>query len=280
MKVNETYTPTYNQQALSIIQYSGSDPSIIQRLAQVKVAVIDEGITAQSLNFIKLRQYQSNELPSHGTVIANLLGANLDTNKGYKGLMPDLPLYGYSLSSDEMDTVGLIKAIKTAINWNVDIIAISMGTNKDNDDLENTVKDAVDHGIVVICSAGNDPYEENYPASFDIPGVISVGAIGNDYNILPYTNVSSKIDIYAPGENIVSLSSDNSEPIEYSGTSVAVPFITLACIYIKAYSPSLDPTEVESYLIQQTDVYLAKWRNEQREVCLLDMAQLMKSLNV
>ncbi|WP_049783326.1 S8 family serine peptidase [Mahella australiensis] len=174
----------------------------------------------------------------------------------------------------------MVKAIETALSWNVDIISISMGTDIGNNDLRNVILNAVNHGIVIICSAGNDPYEANYPASFNIPGVISVGAIGNDYNILPYTNINPQIDIYAPGEDIASLINDNSKIIGYSGTSVSVPFITFACIYIKAYYSSLKPKEAENFLIKQTDTYLAKWRNEQREIKVLNMAKLMKSLSI
>jgi subtilisin len=213
-------------------------------------------------------------------VIANLLGACYEPNTGYRGLIPNMPLYGYSLSTDEMNTSSLIEAIKNVINWNVDIISISMGTNKENDNLQKVILNAVHRGIVVVCSAGNNPYDVNYPASYPIPGVISVGAIGNDYNILSYTNANSQVDIYAPGENIVSLTDNNTKVISYSGTSVAVPFVTLACIYIKAFSPSLNPAEVENFLIQQANNYLAQWRNEQREIKVLNMEQLVKSLNI
>lgn len=247
----------------------------------IKVALIDEGITNQTdLNFVELHENQFSKKSSHGTVIANLLAAESSAKTKYQGLIPNMPLYGYSLSADEMDTSVLVEGIETAINWDVDIISISMGTNKENNDLKNAILNAVNHGIVIICSAGNDPYEANYPASYNIPGVISVGAIGNDYNILPYTNVNSQIDIYAPGENIASFNKDNVDIKGYTGTSVAVPFITMACIYIRAYATSLNPEEVEELLIQSSNGYLAKWRYEQMEIKILDMEQLMKALNI
>lgn len=272
-------THIYNKRALDIIKYSISETINLDKLTKVKVALIDEGITRQpSLKFIKLRDNKENEVPSHGTIITNLLAAHLDDTSGYEGLIPDMPLYGYSLSVDEMDTSSLVKAIETVISWNVDIISISMGTNKSDNNLENVIQKAVNQGIVIVCSAGNDAYEENYPASFNIPGVVSVGAIGNDYNILNNSNVNSQIDIYAPGETIASFTNNSLEIHEYSGTSVSVPFVTMACIYIKAYNNSIKPEEIESFLLQHTSTYLAKWRNNQRVIKLLDMADLMKSL--
>lgn len=275
---NQNLLCRYNQKALNIIKYSSSDEIELQRLSKIKVAIIDEGITKQlNINFVKLRTSQYTE-SSHGSVIANLLTAHFDNNTGYQGLIPNMPLYGYSLSSDEMNIFSLAEAIKTVIRWKVDIISISMGTNKGDKELENVVLDAVKHGIVVICSAGNNPYEMNYPASFNIPGVISVGAVGNDCNILPDTNVNMQTDIYAPGENIASFKDDAELIKEYTGTSVAVPFVTLACIFIKAYSNSLNPKEVEKFLKQNTDYHLVYWKNEQMEIKILDMEQLKKLL--
>ena len=281
ISINLDHQNIYNQKALNMIHYKLSDSLGIQRLTNVKIALIDEDISNESLvNFIKLYKNQAGKRYSHGTMIANLLGARYDTNTGYQGLLPNITLYGYSIPTNEMNTSSLTEAITCVTNWNIDIICISMGTNKENVDLKNAILNTVHHGIVVICSSGNNPYDTNYPASFPIPGVISIGAIGNDYNILPYTNVNSQVDIYAPGENIVSLTDNSSKVMAYSGTSVAVPFVTLACIYIKAFSPSLNPAEVEDFLIQQTDSYLANWGNDQREIRVLNMKHLMKSLNI
>ena len=281
ISINLDHQYIYNQKALNMIHYNFSDSLRIQRLTKVKVALIDEDISNKSLvHFTKLYKNQEGKKYSHGTTIANLLGARYDTNTGYQGLLPNITLYAYSIPDNEMNVSSLTEAIKCVTNWNVDIVCISMGTNKENVDLKNAILNTVHRGIIVICSSGNNPYDTNYPASFPIPGVISVGAIGNDYNILPYTNVNSQVDIYAPGEDIVSLTDNSSKVMAYSGTSVAVPFVTLACIYIKAFSPSLNPAEVENFLIQQTDSYLANWGNDQREIRVLNMKHLMKSLNI
>ena len=275
----EKYIYEYNQEALKMIKYTTIDYNKQKSLSHVKVAIIDEGIKKQStINFVELRNSTANEEASHGTVIANLLGAQYDPKTGYHGLLPNIPLYAFSLSSNEMDTSNLTDVINTVINWNVDIISISMGTNTENDNLKIAIQDAVKNGIIVVCSSGNNPNQPNYPASYDIPGVISVGAIGDDYNILPYTNVNSQVDIYAPGENIISY--DGSEINEYSGTSVSVPFVIMACIYIKAYSPLLSPSEVENLLIQKSDTYLAKWQYEQRQIRVINMSALMDYLNI
>lgn len=277
---NQDSLSIYNQNALNMISYTQSDQLELQRLSNIKVAIIDEGITKQSLCFTRLRQYQESEIPSHGTLIANLLGAPKECRFIYHGLIPSIPLYGYSLSPNEMNTTSLANAIKTVTDWGVDIISISMGTNKENDELKKAVQNAINSGIVIICSSGNNPYDANYPASFIIPGVISVGAVGNNYNILPNTNVNSQVDIYAPGEDIASFSDDSAKVTQYSGTSVAVPFVTLACVYIKAYSPSLSPADVDEFLSHQTNTYLANWGREQRAIGILNMAKLKTALNI
>ena len=272
----DKYHYIYNHEALEIIRFNVNDYNKSYNLHQVKVAIIDEGLTDQStINYAKLKTDSSGEVFSHGNIIANLLAANMDNYTGFQGLISDIQLYGYSLSEDEMNAESLEQAIRTTANWGVDIISISMGTSIRDDKLELAIQEAIDENIVVICSSGNNPYKNNYPASFDIPGLISVGAIGNDYNILPVSNANSYVDIYAPGENINSLNCATSQVEEFSGTSVAVPFVTLACVYIKAYYSSLSPKEIENLLIQKSEYYYAGWGYSNKQIHLLNIEQLL-----
>lgn len=270
----------YNRRALDLIHYKINHSNKLPNLYNVKVAIIDEGIDNSPLiHLTKLRKTHPN-IKSHGSIITNLLGAQYDKTTGFKGLMPGVPIYGYSLSPEEMNTESLTVAINTVTDWDVDIINISMGTNKNNDELRNAILNAVHKGIVVTCSSGNNPDNANYPASFSIPGVISVGTIGNNYSIPTYTNSNPQVDIYAPGENIYSIIDNTTGVKEYSGTSLSVPFVTLACIYIKTISPTLSSADVEKVLVKQSDIYAVKWKNDQKSIRVLNMAKLIKSLKI
>ena len=97
----------------------------------------------------------------------------------------------------------IVDSIEEAIYNNADIILMSIGIDKYNDELYKTIKKAVRKKIFIFSSAGNVPHKTFYPASFD--EVISVGSL-NENRI---ANFSSKADIYCEGVNIVAPSFNN-----------------------------------------------------------------------
>lgn len=263
-----------NSDAYEMIGYS-YDWIDKEKLEPIKVAIIDQGITEESgLNFNYLIKDNSIGSNNHGNVIANLLAAKYNPNTKYQGLIPGYPLYAYSLSKDDMSVHSLADAIRAVTNWKVDIICISLGTKNEDDYLEKAVKEALDQNILIVCSAGNFPNTKNFPAFFNLPGIISVGAIGADYNILPNTNTDSNIDIYAPGESIYSITTPNSTPAPYNGTSVAVPFVAASCIYLKKENPNLSAEEIERIIMQHSYQYEAKLNGNVSRINTLNFSNL------
>jgi Subtilase family len=108
--------------------------------------------------------------------------------------------------------------------------------------LREAVARAVNEGIVVIASAGNDGLcTPQYPAA--LPGVIAVAAIGPD-GPPPWTNYGDWVDACAPGVDLVSAFFDNWDGAfptknsydpdrfrswaKWSGTSFSVPVVVAA----------------------------------------------------
>ena len=89
------------------------------------------------------------------------------------------------------------------INNNVDVILMSIGIDKNKEELYKVIKKAVKKKIIIFSSAGNVPHKTFYPASYE--EVISVGSL-NENRI---ANFSSKADIYCEGVNIVAPSFNN-----------------------------------------------------------------------
>lgn len=120
--------------------------------------------------------------------------------------------------------------------------------------LEDAVEAAVGAGITVIVSAGNEGANaSNYvPSAYGIrAGVICVGASDSNNLHLSNSNHGPAVDLYAPGQNVRTLSLPNPQAGLYqpmSGTSPATALVAAAAIIELSKNPSLTPAEVENFL--------------------------------
>lgn len=176
----------------------------------VKIAVIDSGIDLthpglqdNNVTQINYSNGSNNEDEyGHGTQVAGVI----DT------LAPKASLYSYKvMDGTEGDSYNIIKAIVDASNKNVNIINISLGTEKNSNTseiltikaFEAAVEFAKSKGIFVVGSAGNE--SENLDEQGDrvhLPGglddVITVGATIKNGLKADYSNYGSKVDISGP----------------------------------------------------------------------------------
>jgi len=159
----------------------------------VKIAVIDTGVDFNhpdlfgygpqgkvigGYNFI-----QEGEPPmdnnGHGTQVAGVIAADGEE----KGMAPKSKILAYKVSEDgnAVSSDLIIKAIEKAIDDKADIINISLGVNKTNEQIEDAVTKALDKEIFVVTAAGNDGPE---PSTIGSPGKnfgsITVGATYNN----------------------------------------------------------------------------------------------------
>src|SRR5262249_29301640 len=79
-----------------------------------------------------------------------------------------------------------VKAIHKAIDDRVNVINISLGINKTNDEIDKAVNDAVKDGITVVVAAGNNGPEKS-----------TIGSPGKDLNAITvgatYNNVTQSV---------------------------------------------------------------------------------------
>ena len=117
----------------------------------------------------------------------------------------------------------------------------------------------INKGAVIVVAAGNDNTEaESYPACYD--HVINVAAStvytadrGLSFTDIKasFTNRNTKVDVMAPGVNILSTYFNNSYQVE-QGTSMASP-LTAGCVaLIRSRFPNLNPFQVEAQLKSTT----------------------------
>jgi subtilisin family serine protease len=210
---------------------------------------------------------------AHGSVIAGIIGAVSNNNKGVVGMSWNVKIMPVRI----LDNFGsgtasaARKAIRYAIDNGADIINLSF-TGEDMDTLfEEAVKSAYEANIPVVAAVGNLNggglnLDETplYPACFqegDEDYVIGVGATDEDDKKAEFSNYgSSCTDIAAPGVDIYNLMYQNSAwdfPVYYdggwSGTSVASPVVTGAIALLKSVYPTMTVDAIRSVLQLSVD---------------------------
>jgi minor extracellular serine protease Vpr len=124
------------------------------------------------------------DVNGHGTEIAGIIGAN----GSFSGIAPKSQLFSYKVSStgEAVSSEYIIQAISRAIKDRMNVINISLGVNRTNDELENAVDEAVKKGIVVVVAAGNNG-----------PDNKTIGSPGRDFNAITvgasYNNITSSL---------------------------------------------------------------------------------------
>lgn len=226
----------------------------------VKIAVLDTGISTHpdltvsgGINLAgKSKNKKWNDDNGHGTHVAGIIAARNNTI-GLVGVAPDAQLYAIKV----LDTYGsgyvsdIIEGIDWAVQNNMDVVSMSLGTATYSQALNDTSANAYNAGIILVAAAGNSgdgnlsTDDVLYPAKFDT--VIAVSAI--DYNnIAPVWSADgAKIELAAPGVNIYSTWL-NGDYMNASGTSMAAPFVSGIAALVKSKNLSLTPQEIHDSL--------------------------------
>lgn len=163
-------------------------------------------------------------------------------------------------SKGEGDMKSIINAFKYALEQNVHVISMSLGSTKSDEELHELVKEANTRGILVVTSAGNDGDENantdeyGYPASYQ--ECVNVGAVNQDLSIARYSNSNEWVDIVAVGTDIVSVYFDN-KWCKSSGTSMSAPIVTGTSLllrekFINKYGRIPSEEELYARLIKHT----------------------------
>lgn len=209
-------------------------------------------------------------LGGHGTHVAGLIVGSFDGWPPASGVAPSaqvMPLRFMVGSSG--DTADAVSAITYAVANGADVLNLSWGSFEPSEALEERIRWAVSQGVVVVAAAGNQGVDVSatpfYPASYDIPGVVSVAAVSRDGALAPFSNFGGAgphpgPDVAAPGVSVLSLLPGGGVA-PMSGTSMAAPQVAgLAALLLSdPLSAGFSPAEVEDRLVSaasETDVPL------------------------
>ncbi len=100
--------------------------------------------------------------------------------------------------------------------------------------------------ILFVTSAGNadsdNEFEEYLPSSFDLPNILSVGAVDQAGDETSFTSFG-KVDVYASGFQVESYV-PGGDRLPFSGTSMSSPNVVNLAAKLLAVDPSLTPADL------------------------------------
>jgi hypothetical protein len=156
----------------------------------------------------------------HGTDVALVIAANANNGYGIAGACPMCRVMPVKVSLDRTASPATVAAgIRWAVDHGARIVVVSIVHTGAADPAEQpAVAYAVEHGAVVIASAGNDSgTEPHYPAA--LPGAIAVTATDTADRLYPWATHGSWVALAAPGCEYTT---------EMCGASYAPPLVAAA----------------------------------------------------
>jgi hypothetical protein len=163
-------------------------------------------------------------------------------------------------STGSGSTANAIKAIYYAVQNGATVINNSWGGSSYSTALNEAIAYTYTAGVTFVAAAGNGNngvgYDTDsspmYPASYDVPNILSVAAITDTDGLASFSNYGpATVHLGSPGVFILSTLPGNSFG-EMSGTSMATPFVAGTAIQMKVYSPSMLGYQVKSLLMGTT----------------------------
>lgn len=225
----------FGDQALAWLGISDPDPGWGQG---IRVAVLDTGVQGVPVG-ARLDLVGQGEFGDHGALVASILQQALPG-----GDIMDVQV----MSADGTgDSYTVAKGIREAVDGGANLINMSIGTRGNSRALEEAVQHALDHNVLIVASSGNEGVERIlYPAAYE--GVLSVAAIDAEERHLHFSNRGEGVDLAAPGVGVSIDLDTEAEPVSFSGTSAAAPFVTASAGIALSSDGSLDVAGLRAIL--------------------------------
>jgi subtilisin family serine protease len=242
----------------------------------VQVAIVDTGVDGDHPDLEvswgvnttasggSLARADTDDTDGHGTAAAGIVAAR-NNSVGSLGVAPGVEVYAIKvLESDEGTVTDIVEGIYRAIRGpdgiqgtpdDPEVLSVSLGTERDIQELHEAVRAAHVNGVVVVAAAGNSGDDDTatddvlYPAAY--PEAIAVGAVDRDDDLAAfggqYSADGPALAVTAPGAAITTTAL-GSGTARFSGTSAATPQAAGVAALSLAVTPGESPDEVADRL--------------------------------
>jgi subtilisin family serine protease len=209
----------------------------------------------------------------HGSHVAGTIGATGDNAEGVVGVNWDVSLLGakifpFASTSTVAGAVNYVTTMRQVHGHNITAINASYGGYFSTQTEYDSILAVNNAGVVFVAAAANDAIDNDttpaYPASYDLPGIISVAATDDRDLLSSFSNYGlTSVDLGAPGgdqdsgrpgiNSTVPTSVSPSGYIEYQGTSMASPQVAGAVGLIRGLNPSLTVQQATDAILSTVD---------------------------
>ncbi|MCW1926478.1 S8 family serine peptidase [Luteolibacter arcticus] len=196
----------------------------------------------------------------HGTHVAGIIGAAGNDAYGISGvtwssrILP-VKVLGASNSGSHSD---VIAGINYARGKGAKVINMSLGGPTNSSSMANAIQLAMDAGILIVTSAGNDAINidssPKYPASHPHENIITVMNTTDLDRLYPESNYGvTACDLSAPGESIYSTVRGGAYDV-ITGTSMSAPHVSGVACLMASLKPDISVADIRRYLLENVDL--------------------------
>jgi subtilisin family serine protease len=213
----------------------------------------------------------------HGTHVAGIAAGQRSLRIPFSGIAPDANLYSiqvFSLVTDTSNnrpcanagtgspcllafTSDIIRALQRVRDrrsaHNIVAVNMSLGGGKfttacDNDPRKPVIDELRAAGVATVIAAGNAGLRDAVGSPACISSAIAVGSTTKTDTVSTFSNISSLVDVLAPGGDIRSSVPLRGNTEIKSGTSMAAPHVAGAVAAIRLRQPSASVDQIEQWL--------------------------------
>ena len=237
----------------------------------------------------------------HGTAVAGVIGAKGNNGIGISGVAWDVSLMALKIADrfGRLSTAAIVGAHDYATlmleDFGINVVASNNSYGafqpaffETEANVTNAERDAIARfiaaGGIFVAAAGNegndnDDFFTSYPASYNVPGVISVAASDNNDGIAGFSSFGAEtVDLAAPGVAVLTTASGGGYQF-VNGTSFSAPTVAGAIALIKSFKPNASAVEIREALINSADP-LPAFQNKTRAGGRLNVARALEIIGI